>query len=165
MDNSKITIEFDTSHAGQENKFRFIESYIRNFLDRYFLNFKIEKNTRVILAKNVGDTKKRITGNKNDAIDNSIASATFLGEQFIIIFSIDTFTSELFSEEAKEALENYRLITNHMIYHEVQHIKNRCNHPILAQILDNTSAIPDSYTYFKLSASRFVDEYLATANS
>ena len=169
MDNSKITIEFDMSHIDRGDKFRLIENYIRDFLTQYFLSFEMEKDIRIILADGVGNTKRRITGNKNDDIDNSMASLIYLDGQFIMVLPIGGFRSEIFPEEAKsyskEFLENVRLTTNYLIYHEMQHIKNRYDYPALAQILDNALVISDSHTCFKLSACRFIDEYLATANS
>ena len=169
MDNLKITIEFDTSHIDRENKFPFVENYIRDFLVQHFLSVEMEKNIRIILADNVDKAKKRINGNKNDDIDSSMASVIYIDGQFVMVLPIGGFRLEIFPETAKcyskEFVEKVRLETNYLIYHEMQHIKNRHDYSVLAQILDNTPVISDNYTYFKFSACRFIDEYLATVNS
>lgn len=169
MNNSKITVDFDMSQIDKENKFLEIEAFIREFLVQYFPKFEIRENIKIILAKNVGKTKAKITGNKKDVIDKSLASVIYFGGQFVIVFAMSEFKPEMFPQKteshSKESLKDIRLPIKHLIYHEIQHIKNRYDYPILAKKLDNHSNIPDIHNYFKLSAYKFIDEYLATVNS
>ncbi len=169
MDVSKVTIEFYTSYVDRENKLSFIGNYIRDFLFRYFHSVEMSQDIRIILADNVSNVKKRITGNENENVDISTASVIYLDGQFVIVLPIGGFKLEIFPEDtknySKEFIEKVILETDHLIYHEMQHIKNRHDYPILAQILDNTLVISDDYAYFNFSACRFIDEYLATVNS
>src|SRR6266542_4762479 len=128
MDNSKITIKFDTSYIDRENKFSLIESYIRNFLARHFPNIEFKENIRIILADSVVNVKRKITGNESIDIDNSMASVTYLDGQYIIVLPIGGFKMDVFPEEAKHHTENFiksvKLEMNQLIYHEIQHVKN-----------------------------------------
>jgi len=169
MNVSNITIEFDTSYIDKENKFAHIEKIIRDFLSQYFLSFEIKEHIHIILADSVPKTKRRIDKSQNADYSNSMASTIYLDGKFIVVLPIGGFKLEVFPETIKdyseEFVESVRLKRNHLIYHEIQHIKNRYDYPVIARIRDNTLGIPDRYAYFKLSACEFVDEYLTTVSS
>ncbi len=169
MDISNITIEFDTSYIDKENKFHQIEKVIRSFLSQYFFGFEVKERIHIILADSVLKTQERVDKSQNADYRHAMAATRYLDGQFIVILPIGGFKFEVFPEEVKnypkEFVERVMLERNHLIYHEIQHIKNRYDYPVVARIRDNTLDIPDGYTYFKLSACEFFDEYLATVSS
>jgi hypothetical protein len=98
-----------------------------------------------------------------------MASTIFWNKQFVMVLPIGGFRLDLFPEEisqhTNDFVEAVRLTRDHLIYHEMQHIKNKYDYPRLFQIESSVQTLADNNNYFKVSACNSLDEYFATLAS
>ena len=168
MSKLNLTFRFATSRQNVSDKFPMVESFIKQFINEWFSGSLISEEIQVVLTDSIKKTNEELDNNSepNDDPDSLLGCVYYIGDKIYLLLWIDyylLFALPEVSDINTDFGQKIKLDAKQVLYHEMQHIKNKFDYPTLMEL--PKKVITSSSEYLQYLPYHFLDEYIATVSS